>query len=113
LEAPYTTKIFQQRKFPRFIVELPCLYSIENGPEWNGTAVNLSRGGCAIVGTRPVQQGTYMRIQIFPSTSGPSIVIGLAPVRWVMNDQFGVEFISLSPPDQQRLQSYVAYLEAD
>jgi c-di-GMP-binding flagellar brake protein YcgR len=113
VQEPCATKILQQRKFPRFIVELPCLYSIENGPEWNGTAVNLSSGGCAIIGTRPVQRGTYVRIQIFPSPSAPSIVIGLAPVRWERNDQFGVEFITVSPRDQQRLQGYLTFLEAD
>ncbi len=103
----------EQRKFPRFPVELPCLYSLDNGPDWNGTVVNLSRGGCAIRGMTPVQKGDYLRILLFPSASQAPIEIGLAPVRWATNEHFGVEFITLTPRDAKRLEGYLMFMESD
>lgn len=100
-----------ERRFQRFTVEIPCLYSIEDGPDWNGTAVNLSRGGCAIRGTTPVQKGDYLRLRLFPAADHPPIEVGLAPVRWATSDQFGVEFITLAPQDAQRLHGYLAFVQ--
>jgi hypothetical protein len=102
-----------ERRFPRFPIDVPCLYSVDDGPDGNGTVVNLSRGGCAIRSTLPVQKGDYLRILIFPSTNQPPIEAGLAPVRWATSEQFGVEFMTLSPRDAQRLQSYLTLLESD
>ncbi len=64
-----------RRRFPRFPVELPCLYSLDNGPDWNGTAIDLSRGGCAIRSTTPVQKGNYLKVLIFPSTDQAPIEV--------------------------------------
>src|SRR5256885_9307020 len=46
----------EKRKCRRVPVDFSCLCSAE-GPEWSGTAVNLSREGCAIRIARPVHQG--------------------------------------------------------
>jgi hypothetical protein len=102
-----------ERRFPRFVVEVPCLYSTEAGPDWNGTAVNVSRGGCAIRGVTPVQKGNYLCIRLFPSPTLAPIEIGLAPVRWATEEYFGVEFITLTFRDAKRLQAYLTLIEAD
>jgi PilZ domain-containing protein len=102
-----------ERRFPRFAVELPCLYSQGTAPDSNGTAVNVSRGGCAIRGLTPVQKGDYLRIRLFPSPTLSPIEIGLAPVRWATDDYFGVEFITLTFRDAKRLQAYLTLIEAD
>jgi hypothetical protein len=101
------------RRFPRFSLEAPCLYSKDDGPDINGTVVNLSRGGCAVQGRVPVCKGDYLRIRIFPAPNLSPIEVGLAPVRWSTNDQFGVEFITLTPQDARRLQSYLALIESE
>ncbi len=98
-----------ERKFPRFPTALPCLYSKDDGPDWNGTTINLSLGGCAILGTTPVEKGDYLRVLIFPSSSQPPIEVGLAPVRWTIGEHFGVEFIMVTARDAQRLQSYLTF----
>ena len=108
LPASQTEK--EGRKFPRFEVELPCLFSTDEGADWSGTAVNLSRGGCAIRSTAPVKQGHYLRLLIFSSHSSP-IEIGLAPVRWTMGEQFGVEFILIAPQDVSRLEELLTFEE--
>lgn len=98
------------RRFHRVTVEIPCLYSL-GGPDWNGTAINLSRGGCAILGTSPVKKGDYLRVLLFPAENQPPIEVGLAPVRWTTGEQFGVEFITLKPQDAQRLHGYLAFIQ--
>ena len=67
LPASQTEK--EGRKFPRFEVELPCLFSTDEGVDWSGTAINLSRGGCAIRSTAKVKRGQYLRLLIFSSQS--------------------------------------------
>lgn len=110
--APNISKMVE-RRFQRYTVEIPCLYSVDGGPDWNGTAVNLSRGGCAIHGTTPVQKGMYLRLRLFPAADHPPIEVGLAPVRWTTNEHFGVEFITLTPRDILRLKGYLAFLECE
>ena len=100
-----------ERRFHRFPVELHCLYSKDVGPDWNGTAVNLSRGGCAIRGLTAVRKGDYLRILIFPSPNLAPIEVGVAPVRWATDQSFGVEFITLTPGDAKRLQDYLTVME--
>jgi len=56
----------EARKFRRVPVEFSCLFSADGPNEWSGTVVNLSREGCAIRSTRPVQQGDDLRVLIFP-----------------------------------------------
>lgn len=99
-----------ERKYPRFFVDLPCLYSKENGQEVNGTINNLSKGGCAVHSSTPVLKGDYIRLRIFPSSNHPPIEISLAPVRWVRDEQFGVEFITLTPRDSRRLDGYLMFI---
>lgn len=100
-----------ERRFPRFSTQLPCLYSKDGGPDWNGTVINLSHGGCAIHGRTPVDKGDYLRVLLFPSASHDPIEVGLAPVRWTSGQDFGLEFITLTPRDAYRLRGYLAFIE--
>jgi hypothetical protein len=100
----------EDRKFRRFPVELPCYFSTDGPNEWSGTVVNLSREGCAIRSTTPVQKGDYLRLLIFPSANQTPIEVGIAPVRWSANEQFGVEFITLAPLDATRLRDLLTII---
>jgi hypothetical protein len=99
----------EARKFRRFPVELYSLFSAD-GPEWNGTAINLSRKGCAIRSTTPVRKGDYLHVLIFPCANQTPIEVGVARVRWSANEQFGVEFITLAPRDATRLQDLLTII---
>ena len=93
----------EERKFRRFPVELTSLFAAD-GPERSGTAFNLSREGCAIHSTTPVQKGDYLHLLLFPGANQSPIEVGVARVRWSANEHFGVEFISLAPREATRLQ---------
>jgi hypothetical protein len=99
----------EARKFRRIPVELLCYFS-SDGPEWSGTAINLSREGCAIRSTTPVQKGDYLHVLIFPCANQIPIEVDVAPVRWSANGKFGVEFITLAPGDATRLQDLLTII---
>lgn len=102
----------EQRKFRRIPVELSCLFSADGPDEWSGVAINLSREGCAIRSMTPVQKGDYLRVLLFASANQTPIEVGVAPVRWSANGQFGVEFITLTPRDASRLQDLLTIIGA-
>jgi hypothetical protein len=101
----------EERKFRRVPVEFSCLFSAD-GPEWSGTAVNLSSEGCAIRSTTPVQKGDYLHLLIFPSPNQTPLEVGVVRVRWAANEQFGVEFMTLAPRDATRLQDLLTIIGA-
>jgi hypothetical protein len=112
LSSPPSEAYKEARKSRRIPVDLPCLFSADGPHEWSGTAVNLSREGCAIRSTTPVQKGQYLCVLLFLSANQPPIEVGVAPVRWSANEQFGVEFITLTPRDATRLQNFLTLLGA-
>ena len=103
--------VFIKRRFPRFSVEWPCLYSTNNGPDSDGTAVNLSRGGCAIRTTTSVRKDEHLSVLMFPGPNQAPIEVHPASVRWATNGQFGVEFMMLARRDGERLESYLSSME--
>lgn len=100
----------EQRKFQRFSDNSHVVFSGE-AIKGAGRLDNLSLGGAAILSDLPVPRGEYLTLLItFPTQAG-GIEIELAPVRWVKDGSFGVEFIRMSPGSQQRLKQYLATLE--
>jgi len=91
------------RKWQRFPVELSSSIS-STGSEWNGTAVNLSRQGCAISSATSVQSGDNLHVLIFPGANQTPIEVEVAQVRWASIGVFGVEFLTLVPREAIRLQ---------
>jgi len=102
----------EARKFRRVPVEFSCLFSADGPNEWSGTVVNLSREGCAIHSTRPVQQGDDLRVLIFPCANQTPIEVGVARVRWAANAQFGGEFMTLASRDATRLRDLLTLIGA-
>jgi hypothetical protein len=100
----------EQRKFQRFTDSSLVTFSGEtvNG---EGRLDNLSFGGAAIISDVAISRGEYLALRItFPVQAG-IIEVELAPVRWVKEGVFGVEFIKISPEAQQRLKQYLKTLE--
>jgi hypothetical protein len=56
--------IVERRKHPRFTVELPLDYSIENKDHYGGVAVNASRGGVIVYLPVAIAVGTSLDIEI-------------------------------------------------
>lgn len=97
------------RKWRRFPVELFSAISC-TGREWSGTAINLSRQGCAIPSTTPVQKGDLLQVLLFPGANQMPIEIDLVQVRWAAKEAFGVEFLTLALSETTRLQNLLALI---
>lgn len=98
------------RKLRRFAIQLPCTlgnhdYSSE------GTILNLSAQGCAVMTVQPPLVSSYLALWIDLPDSTTPVEIELAGVRWVSEQRCGLEFIRISPEMANRLGSFVAVLE--
>ena len=101
----------EQRKFQRFSDNSHVAFSGET-TRGEGRLDNLSLGGAAILSDIAISRGEYLALKItFPTQAG-AIDVELAPVRWVKEHSFGVEFIRMAPGAQQRLKQYLALLES-
>jgi|SRR5687767_9548413 hypothetical protein len=100
----------EQRKFERFSDNSHVEFAAESF-KGEGRLENLSLGGAAILSDIFIVRGEYLSLQItFPTEAGV-IEVELAPVRWIKEGSFGVEFIRMAPAMQQRLKQYLATLE--
>lgn len=99
-----------QRKFQRFSDNSHVVFSGES-VEGEGRLDNLSLGGAAILSEIAISRGEYLALKITFPTQAAAIEVELAPVRWIKEGSFGVEFIRLGPGSQQRLKQYLDTLE--
>jgi c-di-GMP-binding flagellar brake protein YcgR len=99
-----------QRKFQRFSDNSVVTFSGET-VKGNGRLDNLSLGGAAILSDSKISRGDYLSLAISLPAQEDTIEVELAPVRWVKDSSFGVEFIRIAPEPQQRLKQYINSLE--
>ena len=99
------------RRVQRYSVQLPAVLQ-GDGADRQGTIVNLSIDGCAVLAEWPVPVGSYVKIGIEFAAQEPVLEIELAAVRWCMGSRFGCEFIKVQPPGKSRLAEFVRLLES-
>lgn len=96
----------QIRRYIRLPVECTVEFSGEES-YGEGTLVDLSTGGCTISSNQPIQVGRLLRLRLHLPDNGEPAVIQQAKVKWVRASQFGVEILSISKDNQQRLNEYI------
>ncbi len=101
----------EQRKHPRYQFQCEIWFP---GREESvaGTVSDLSMGGCKVGSPTPVDTGTYLelRIYIMGAPEFP-MKVDQAVVRWAKEQEFGLEFISMRPEEEERLHRFVSTLE--
>lgn len=101
----------ERRKFPRFDIRLPVAFSGPGGAA-EGVVVNLSREGCCIASDARPPAGTYLDLRLqLPDDASP-LTIESAAVRWVTEQEFGLQFLYLKQVVHARLDIFVDALEA-
>ena len=100
----------EQRKFQRFADNSHVVFASET-LKGEGRLENLSLGGAAVLSDLAMARGEYLSLTITFPSEARAIEIDLAPVRWVKEGSFGVEFIRIAPGSQQRLKEYLDTLE--
>jgi hypothetical protein len=106
--------IVERRKHPRFNIELPLDYSIENKDHYGGVAVNASRGGLIVYLPIALVVGTSLNIEIIfvkgfqlnsIKVTAKVIWSSLAPkVIWGAY-RYGLEFEKFQEGDLQKLKA--------
>jgi len=105
----------ERRQFPRFLIQFPVSFIRDGVMIGDGTACDLSAGGCTVASQANVRTGEQMELQLYlldhqePTTP---LMVEIAEVRWTIQKQCGLEFLSLPSPDRRRLLQYVRTLEA-
>lgn len=115
--GPLSTESFflrERRRHPRFNVELPLDYSIENNDHYAGVAANASKGGLVAYLPAALVVGTSMNIEIIFATGfelnsikarAKVIWSNLAPKITWGEYRYGLEFEDFQEGDIQKLKT--------
>ena len=80
-----------KRQYERYIVEFPARFV--GDCEGTGIVYNLGMGGCKIVTDRPLTIGAMVALSLNVPTQAFSITVRMATVRWMLQNEFGIEFL--------------------
>lgn len=99
----------EKRRERRVLVKDPVSFEGRLGTG-RGTTFNLSAGGCALGSNTPVDLEATMKLYLhIPSEKSP-LQVDRARVTWKAGNDFGVEFLSLTELDRERLNRYLVGL---
>lgn len=102
----------EQRKYSRFTVNFPVLFG-DGVTTQAGTVLDISREGCRIrcAGAAPGVRYFHMEIQF--DEQRDRLQVDLAVMRWSRQSDIGVEFIRMTPDDQDRLRTLIQGCEEE
>jgi hypothetical protein len=99
------------RKHPRFPVSLASTLVHKNHFSHAGSVQNLSAKGCRVDSIISPFTGMQLAMQLhIPGESQP-IMIDNAAVRWSGSAGIGLEFLTVAPPHQDRLDRMIQQLQ--
>jgi hypothetical protein len=90
------------RSCKRVRTQFPVIFAGESYVG-EGTVLNVSVPGCAILSRKAVQPGSYLEMKVLVPDLEMPLTVGLGKVRWREGRRFGVEFIQMPGRDQVRL----------
>ncbi len=91
------------RREKRFPVHFNSAFTGPTAGDLAGTALDLSKKGCLIETASQVYAGMSITLRIDVPGAVSPIRIEKAAVRWNRGGKVGVGFITVAPPDQERL----------
>ncbi|WP_455389583.1 PilZ domain-containing protein [Petrachloros mirabilis] len=101
----------EQRKHARVCVEY--VFSLSGDRiRGEGVVLDLSVAGCRARSPVAVNEGEFFSVLIDVPRYETPLYVDLAVVRWVHDQEFGMEFIRMEPVHQQRLRDLVRATEA-
>lgn len=100
------------RKFPRFPVTIPSTLIQKDKLRYNASLKDLSLKGCRVESI--IRPFTGMQLELLLQLPGEAtpITISNATVRWTGSHGIGMEFLTVAPPHQERLNRVVEQLSA-
>lgn len=99
------------RKHPRFPVSLSSTLVHNNRFRHAGSVRNLSAKGCRVDSIISPFTGMQLAIQLHIPGEPQPILIENAAVRWSGSAGIGLEFLTVAPPHQDRLDRMIRQLQ--
>jgi hypothetical protein len=102
----------EQRRHPRYRVELPATFFNDRT---SGFLVigNISAGGCKVRSKVPIAAGDFGQLLIdLPGYTGP-LKVSQASVRWVRDNECGMEFLRMDRNEQGVLNHLIDHIGVD
>jgi hypothetical protein len=99
-----------QRRCARYSVHFQSTLSTPQMPEGKGTATDLSIRGCRVESFTPVLPGIRVKLSIDVPEPKSVIEVDQAVVRWVIGQEFGLEFASIAPEQFEQLTKVIQQL---
>jgi len=99
-----------KRQYERYIVEFPARFA--GDCEGTGIVYNLGMGGCKIVTNCPLTIDAMVALSLNVSTGMSAIAVRMATVRWMLQYEFGIEFLGMEELERERLGQYLQSLAA-
>ena len=99
------------RKHPRFSVSLSSTLVHKDHFSHAGSVRNLSVNGCRVDSIISPFTGMQLTVQLHVPGDSQPIVIANAAVRWSGSSGIGLEFLTVAPPHQDRLDRMILRLQ--
>jgi hypothetical protein len=96
----------ERRKHPRYPVEY-VLSLLAERSHGQGVAKDLSVTGCRARSPVGITKGISVGLLIDVPRYDNPLHVNVAIIRWAKDEEFGMEFISMAPDNQQRLQDVI------
>lgn len=94
------------RQYRRFQAE--CLATFFDGQTVHkGWVVALSMGGCTLQISTPLPRGTFVDVELWPSSQVVPIRAAVAMVRSVNPGSIGLQFLEFTPSEQVQLSRFI------
>ncbi|MGA6829142.1 PilZ domain-containing protein [Nitrospira sp. NS4] len=103
----------EHRDGVRYPIQLLASFTVGNteGRE-DGFTMDLSPRGCCLSVKEPLPLWRSLSLVLRPPDDDATIAIERAEVRWAMGNRCGIEFLSMSRTNQDRLRRYLVEYEA-
>jgi predicted RNA-binding Zn-ribbon protein involved in translation (DUF1610 family) len=95
-----------RREYDRIPASFPLTFQTIN-LTGQGTAINLSMGGCSFTTSTPLAGGMVLRLELQLSDNVSPVVVDAAAVRHSQGQSVGVEFLRWQESERARLQLFV------
>ncbi len=102
-----TKQPIDQRQYERISVNFPMAFVTDAG-RGNGTALDISMGGCAFKTEPAPQPGAIVQLQLHAPGLERPLIVEAAVVRSVRSMYVGTEFLRLRSQEQYRLTQFAA-----
>jgi hypothetical protein len=94
------------RQYERIGVHFPVLFRSAQ-TTGKGVITDVSVADCALETTLPLKQGDALKLELYPKSGRPPIVVEKAVIRSIRKATVGVQFLEVSDIDKARLNRLV------